>query len=57
MKRTKLNIRIHNPNTDEETIQYIAGIFVDVGVRKLKEEVENVVKETDYSKVHEISIL
>ena len=24
MKKTKLNIRFHNPNTEEETVQYIA---------------------------------
>lgn len=47
MKRTKLNIRIHNPNTEEETIRYITNIFVEVGVRKLEKEVEKAVKETD----------
>lgn len=57
MNRTKLNIRIHNPNTEEETVKHIIGIFVDVGVRKLKEEVENTVKQMDYSKEHKISVV
>ena len=41
MKKTKLNIRFHNPNTEKETIQYIANIFIAVGVQRLEKEVEN----------------
>ena len=40
MKRGKLNIRIHNPNTEEETIRFVTRIFVDVGVQKLEQEVK-----------------
>ena len=47
MKKTKLNIRIHNPNTEEETVQYITQIFIEVGVRKLEKEVEKAIAEAD----------
>ena len=44
LKKTKLNIRFHNPNTEEETIQYIAKIFVEVGVQRLEREVEQIAR-------------
>lgn len=52
MKRGKLNIRIHNPNTEEETIRFITRIFVDVGVQKLEQEVKKEIQKKDYSKAH-----
>lgn len=52
LKRGKLNIRIHNPNTEEETIRFVTRIFVDVGVQKLEQEVKKEVQKKDYSKAH-----
>ena len=52
LKRGKLNIRIHNPNTEEETVRFVTRIFVDVGVQKLEQEVKKEVQKKDYSKAH-----
>lgn len=54
MKKTKLNIRFHNPNTEEETIQYIAKIFVEIGVQRLEKEIENTVKKKKYKEIENI---
>ena len=54
MKKTKLNIRFHNPNTEEETIQYIAKIFVEVGVQRLEIEVEHIVQNTEMKVIETI---
>jgi hypothetical protein len=37
MKRMKLDFRFHNPNTTEETIDYMLKILVDVNKRKVEE--------------------
>ncbi|MCL2853718.1 MAG: hypothetical protein FWE20_11950 [Defluviitaleaceae bacterium] len=37
----KLNILYHNPNTDDETLKYIAAIFIEAGRVKL----ENILRE------------
>lgn len=54
MKKTKLNIRFHNPNTEEETTQYIAKVFVEVGVQRLKKEIESAVKKKEYGEIEKI---
>ena len=35
-KKTKLKFRFHNPNTAEETAEYIAKIFVEVNQAKVE---------------------
>ena len=52
MKKTKLNIRFHNPNTEEETVQYIAKIFV--AVQRLEKEVESAIQKKEYEEVMKI---
>lgn len=37
MTKTKLNFRFHNPNTAEETAEYLAAIFFEVSRVKLDE--------------------
>ena len=54
MKKTKLNIRFHNPNTEEETVQYIAKIFVAEGVQRLEKEVESAIQKKEYEEVMKI---
>ena len=46
LKRGKLNIRIHNPNTEEETVRFVTRIFVDVGVQKLEQELKKSIHDT-----------
>lgn len=41
MKKTKLNICFYNPNTREETADYIAKIFITVN----KDKVETILHE------------
>lgn len=36
MTKTKLNFRFHNPNTAEDTAEYITQIFLLVNQNKLK---------------------
>ena len=57
MKKTKLNIRFHNPNTEKETIQYIAKIFIAVGVQRLEKEVENYNSELKLTKAKQEDII
>ncbi|MGN0142106.1 MAG: hypothetical protein ACI4AD_07745 [Roseburia sp.] len=49
MKKRKLNYRFHNPNTREETADYIAKLFVEVNKNKiervLQEEADKIEKE------------
>lgn len=40
MKKRKLNYRFHNPNSREETADYIAKLFVEVN----KDKVERVLQ-------------
>lgn len=55
MKKTKLNIRFHNPNTEEETIQYIAKIFVGVGVQRLEREIENTIQKKEHKAMEKVT--
>lgn len=38
MEKTKLNIVFHNPNTDEDTIKYLAQVFAEVSLNRVVEE-------------------
>lgn len=40
MKKNKLNISFHNPNTNEETVKYISTLFAEVAVVKVKKAQE-----------------
>lgn len=42
MSKTKLNFRFHNPNTIEDTAEYITKLFIEVNQGK----VEQVIQET-----------
>lgn len=42
MSKTKLNFRFHNPNSVEETAEYITKLFIEVNQAK----VERVIQET-----------
>lgn len=37
LKKTKLNFRFHNPNTEEDTRRYIIKLFLESGQNKLDE--------------------
>lgn len=36
MSKTKLNFRFHNPNSIEETAEYIMKLFIEVNQAKVK---------------------
>ena len=40
MKSRKLNVRIHNPNSLEQTVEHLTNIFVKCGVEKLEKEMK-----------------
>lgn len=40
MKKTNLKFHFHNPNTPEETADFIAKLFVDVNRRKVEEKIQ-----------------
>jgi len=40
-RKAKLNIRYHNPNTDEETLKYASKIFIEASRIKF----ENILRE------------
>lgn len=50
MSKVKLNFRIHNPNTEDDTVRYIMQVFVDVGVQKLERAVKETAKNKEYVK-------
>ncbi|MCL2253229.1 MAG: hypothetical protein FWC09_02190 [Lachnospiraceae bacterium] len=51
MNKTKLNIRYHNPNTEEETRKYIANIFIQASKIKF----ENILRETHENSVEKVN--
>lgn len=40
MKKSKINIVYHNPNTDEETAKYITDIFIEASRIKFESMLE-----------------
>lgn len=39
MKKQKLNFRFHNPNTAEETANYIVKIFIEANEKKVEQAI------------------
>jgi hypothetical protein len=35
LKKCELNIKFHNPNTNEETVKYISALLAEVAVSKV----------------------
>lgn len=55
MKKTKLEYRFHNPNTEEETVDYILKLFVEVNSNKVEralQEVADTIENTENEKEH-----
>lgn len=46
-KKTKPNFRFHNPNTAEETAEYIAKIFVEVNQAKVERMLQEAAPESE----------
>lgn len=47
MSRTKLNFRFHNPNSAEETAEYIAKLFIKVNQAKVERLIQNALEAQD----------
>lgn len=47
MSRTKLNFRFHNPNSAEETAEYIAKLFIKVNQAKVERLFQNALEAQD----------
>lgn len=41
MKRTKLNYRFHNPNSAEDTADFLCKFLVEVNARKVERAIED----------------
>ena len=41
LKRTKLNYRFHNPNSAEETADFLCKLLVEVNARKVERAIED----------------
>lgn len=55
MKRRKLNYRFHNPNTEEETADYILKLFVEVNENKVErvlQEIADNIENIEIKKEH-----
>lgn len=55
MKKPKLEYRFHNPNTEEETADYILKLFVEVNANKVEralQEVVDTIENTENEKEH-----
>ena len=39
MKKQKLNFRFHNPNTAEETANYMVKIFIEANEKKVEQAI------------------
>lgn len=46
-KKTKLKFRFHNPNTAEETAEYIAKIFIEVNQAKVERMLQEASQKTE----------
>ena len=46
-KKTKLKFHFHNPNTEEETAEYIAKIFVEVNQAKVERMLQEAVPKSE----------
>lgn len=42
LKRTKLNYRFHNPNSAEDTADFLCKFLVEVNARKVERAIEDV---------------
>lgn len=40
MKRTKLNYRVHNPNSAEDTADFLCKLMIEVNTGKLERAIE-----------------
>lgn len=47
MNKTKLNYRFHNPNSPEETANFLCKILVDVNTPKVEEAIKKAAPTTD----------
>ncbi len=50
MTKTKLNFRFHNPNTTEETAEYIAKVFIEVNKAKMERILQDNIEKISKSK-------
>ena len=51
MKRTKLNYRFHNPNSAEDTADFLCKLLIEVNARKVERAIEDAtlyVESVDY---------
>lgn len=47
MSRTKLNFRFHNPNSAEETAEYITKLFIEVNQPKVERLIQDALEAQD----------
>ena len=55
MKKTKLNYRFHNPNTDEVMANYLCKILVQVNAEKARRVIEAAAKELNEEELELVS--
>lgn len=52
-KKTKLNVRFHNPNTPEVTADYITRVLVAANQKKIEDIMKERAHKEEYDKVRE----
>lgn len=55
MKKTKLNYRFHNPNTDEVMANYLCKILVQANAEKARRVIEAAAKELNEEELELVS--
>ncbi|MGN0151468.1 MAG: hypothetical protein ACI39Q_03255 [Wujia sp.] len=51
MKERKLNYRFHNPNSAEDTADFLCKLLIEVNADKVERAIEEAAKEADINEV------
>ena len=51
LKERKLNYRFHNPNSAEDTADFLCKLLIEVNADKVERAIEEVAKEADIKEV------
>ena len=54
LKERKLNYRFHNPNSAEDTADFLCKLLIEVNADKVERAIEEVAKEADIKEVIDV---
>ena len=54
LKERKLNYRFHNPNSAEDTADFLCNLLIEVNADKVERAIEEAAKEADIKEVIDV---